>query len=385
MKIGIDYTSAARQGAGIGRLTRNIVGALAEIDRDNEYTLLVQGRELLYPPSSPHPRNSASGIPNANFSEVRTWVSERWWSRVWHRMRLPLYVEWVIGRVELFHSPDFTLPPVRQGTRTLVTVHDLSFLHLPDCFEPALLDYLVANVPRAVHRADWILADSENTRRDLIELLDVPEDRITVIYPAVEDRFRPIDDVEALDRVRQRYDFPHRFILTVGTIQPRKNYLGLIDALARLDATDVALVIVGGKGWLYDDIYARVQDLELEDRVLFAGFIDDRDLPAVYNLAQVFCLPSLYEGFGIPPLEAMACGTPVIVSDNSSLPEVVGDAGITIDARDTDALANALSQLLADPARQRELTKRGLAQATKFSWANAAERLLATYRHLCEA
>jgi glycosyltransferase involved in cell wall biosynthesis len=384
LKVGIDYTSAVHQGAGIGRLTRDIVRALAEIDRENEYTLLVQGQEIAHPPRVPDARNVASGIPNDNVREVRTWIDERWWNRIWHRLHLPVPVEWAVGPVDLFHSPDFTLPPVRRGTRTMVTVHDLSFLRLPECFEPTLRDYLTANVPRAVRRADWVLADSESTRRDLVELIGASEDCITVIYPGVEPRFDRIADTATLERVRRRYGLPDRFILSLGTVQPRKNYVGLIKAFADLDHRDVSLVIVGGKGWLYEEIFASVQELNVQDRVIFAGFVDDADLPEIYNLAEIFCLPSLYEGFGIPPLEAMACGTPVITADNSSLPEVVGNAGILVDARDQDALGDALDQLLADPARRRTLTERGIAQAAQFTWPKAAQRLLATYRQLCE-
>jgi glycosyltransferase involved in cell wall biosynthesis len=383
MRIGIDYTSAAHQGAGIGRLTRNIVGALAQIDRANEYTLFVQGSRITHPPLIPHPRNVASGIPNDNVREVRTRITERWWHRIWHRLHLPLPVERVIGPVDLFHSPDFTLPPVRRGTRTMVTVHDLSFLRLPHCFEPALLDYLVENVPRAVRRADWILADSESTRHDLVELLDAPDDRITVIYPGVEHRFQPVTDAEELDRVRAKYHLPPHFILSVGTIQPRKNYVGLTKAFADLEAEDVALVIVGGRGWLYEDVFSTVQDLNLQDRVLLPGFVDDVDLPALYSLADLFVLPSLYEGFGIPLLEAMACGTPAITADNSSLPEVAQDACRLVETGSVEALTEAMNLLLADTNLLQRLAERGLAQAARFSWEQSAASLLATYRHVC--
>ena len=380
MKIGIDYTSAANQGAGIGRLTRNIVRALAESERaQNEYTLLIQGRELPFPPPAPDPRNVASGIKNANWREVRTRINERWWHRIWHRLRLPLPVEWVIGPVDVFHSPDFTLPPTQRRTRTIVTVHDLSFLRLPHCFEPALLAYLNANVPPSVRRADCVLADSDNTRQDVIELLDVPPERVRTIYCGVEARFRPIDDAEQLERVRSKYDLPERFILSLGTIQPRKNYGALIRAFAGLKPGETSLVIAGGKGWLYQDVFQTVTDLGVQDRVLWPGFVDDVDLPALYNLAELFAFPSLYEGFGLPPLEAMACGTPVIVANNSSLPEVVGDAGLLVDAGDVDALGGAVERLLDDAVLRRSLAERGLHRAKHFTWQKAAQALLKTY------
>jgi glycosyltransferase involved in cell wall biosynthesis len=382
VRIGIDYTSAVFQGAGIGRLTRNIVSELAQIDEQNDYALFVQGRGLPYAAQWSGARNAASGIRKPNFREVRTWISERWWHRLWFRLHMPLAVEWAIGPIDLFHSPDFTLPPVRHSTRTVVTVHDLSFLRMPECFEPSLLAYLVANVPRAVARADWILADSESTRQDLIALLGAPSDRVSVIYPGVEPRFRPITDADTLQRVRTRYSLPERFVLSLGTVQPRKNYVGLMRAFAHLSEPHLTLVIAGGRGWLSDGIYRAAEELGLNARVHFLGFVDDTDLPALYSMAALFALPSLYEGFGIPLLEAMACGTPVIAADNSSLPEAVGDAGILVSAHDTDALAEAIQQLLEDTEQRQRLKQRGLARVRHFTWQGAAEKLLSTYRHV---
>ena len=370
------------QGGGIGRLTRGVVRALADIDRENEYVLLIQGREVLHPPPVPHPRNVASGISNGNFCEVRTWIDERWWNRIWHRLRLPVAVEWVIGKVDVFHSPDFTLPPTRRITRTIVTVHDLSFLRMPHCFPPPLLAYLTACVPRAVRRADHVLADSQSTRHDVISLLDVPEERVSVLYAGVEDRFRPIGERAELERVRHKYDLPPRFILSVGTVQPRKNFGRLIAAFARLKEPGLSLVIAGGWGWMYEEVQEAAR--EMGDRVSLLGFVDDADLPALYNLAEVFALPSLYEGFGLPPLEAMACGTPVVVGDNSSLPEVVGDAGLLVEATDTEAIAAALDRLLHDRALRQRCRERGLARARHFTWERAARKLLTIYRRVGE-
>lgn len=386
MRIGIDYTSAANQGAGIGRLTRNVVHALAEIDAveptSHRYVLLVQGRDMPHAAGRAGQRNRASGIERANWHEVCTRIDERWWHRIWHRLKLPLPVEWLTGPVDLFHSPDFTLPPTRQGTRTLVTVHDLSFMRLPHCFAPTLLDYLNANVPAAIRRADRVLADSEHTRRDVIEMFGVPEARVQTVLSGVESRFKPIQDAEYLETIRRKYGLPPRFILSLGTIQPRKNYGTLIRALPHLRATDVSLVIVGGKGWLYEDIFEQIKTLNLSERVLFPGFVDDADLPALYNLAEVFALASLYEGFGLPPLEAMACGVPVITSNNSSLPEVIGDAGLLLEAGDTDAWVDALDRLLDGAALRHTLSERGRQRAARFTWHKAARDLLAAYESL---
>jgi glycosyltransferase involved in cell wall biosynthesis len=393
VQVGIDYSSAVHQGAGIGRLTRNVVQALAVLDADaprldppgDEYTLLIQGREIPFPPQTEVPtgsRNVASGIPNPNWREVRTRLNQRWWTRIWHRLQLPLNVEWLIGPVDLFHGPDFVLPPLRSHTRAIVTVHDLSFLHLPHCFEPALLDYLNAAVPRSTRRADWVLADSESTRRDAIELLGVPEQQTSVLYPGVESRFRRIEDARTRDRVRAKYRLPKHFFLSVGTVQPRKNYVRLVEAFAQLEVEDVHLVIVGGRGWLYHALFERIEELGLQARVHLTGYVDDVDLPTIYNLAQVVAQPSLYEGFGIPIVEAMACGIPVVAADNSSLPEAAGNAGLLVDALDSEALAEALSRALSDSDLRRTMIERGLAQAGQFTWQKAAETLHATYQQI---
>jgi glycosyltransferase involved in cell wall biosynthesis len=291
-------------------------------------------------------------------------------------------VEWLIGPVDLFHGPDFVLPPLSKHTRALVTVHDLSFLHYPHCFEPALLVYLKTAVPRAAARADWILADSESTRQDVIELLGVPEEQTSVLYPGVEARFHPIQDRATLSQVRARYALPEHFVLAVGTVQPRKNYVRLVEALEQLDVRDVHLVIVGGTGWLYQDLYERIEALGLQARVHLTGYVDDADLPALYNLAQVVAQPSLYEGFGIPILEAMACGIPVVSANNSSLPEAAGGAALLVDAEKSEALADALARALTDAQLREALVERGFAQARQFTWQRAAKTLHAVYQQI---
>jgi len=389
VRIGIDFTAAAQQGGGIGRLTRNIVGALAELDRENEYRLFVaagRGREEEWKAGSLGPAFQAADRPNFRLKTVP--FSDHALAVAWHRLHLPLLVEFLTGRVDLFHSPDFTLPPVWRA-RTLVTVHDLSFLRLPDCFPDGLLRYLEAAVPCAVRRADHVIADSHNTRRDLIELLGTPADKVTVIHCGVEPRFRPMTgqaDRQVLAAVRRKYGLPERFALSVGTIQPRKNYARLVQAYAALDARsstlDWDLVIAGGRGWLYEGIFERVRASGLAERVHFPGFVDDADLPALYNLAGLFVFPSLYEGFGLPPLEAMACGVPVVCSNAPSLPEVVGDAALMADPLDVDGLAAAMQQAMQDDALRASLVAHGLARAATFTWPRAAQALLGLYSNI---
>ena len=218
----------------------------------------------------------------------------------------------------------------------------------------------------------------------LVELLGVESDKIEVVYPGVEKRFHPIEDQTLLEEVRNRYYLPSRFILSLGTLQPRKNFARLIEAYSLLVThyPFLQLVIAGGKGWLYEEIFATVEQLGLEEKVIFPGFVADGDLPALYNLADLFVFPSLYEGFGLPPLEALACGRPVITSDASSLPEVTGGAGLMVEAIDVEALAEAMKRVLEDKTLREGMIARGLEQAGKFTWEKAAVKLLNLYETL---
>lgn len=370
----IDYTPAVRQTAGIGRYTRGLVQALSEVDRENSYTLLTLGA----------PMESAGWPPNFAFRSSR--LSEPRLSLLWHRLNVPYPAERLTGPCDLFHSPDFTLPPLSRA-RGVVTVHDLSFLRVPECSAPALRRYLERVVPRSVARAHRVLADSTNTKEDLVALLGTPPEKVSVVPAGVESRFEPIGeashfaDRDRLEAVRARYNLPEHFILSVGTLEPRKNYPTLVSAYAALRRRGLPqrLVIAGREGWMFDPIYARVKAEGIESDVLFLGYIADADLPAVYSLAGLMAYPSLYEGFGIPPLEAMACGVPVVCSNTSSLPETVGDAALMVDPHDTEALAEAMERVLMDAGLRARMIAAGRPQAAKFTWTAAAERLVEAY------
>lgn len=378
MRIVIDYTPAVQQGAGIGRHTRGLVHALAPLCVGHDVTLLVFGRPPGGRPVAAPPALAVRIVPIAN----------RWLTLGWQRAGLPLPVEWLSGATDLYHASDFVLPPIRQA-RSLLTVHDLSFLTVPDCAEAALRDYLTRVVPASVARADHVLADSESTRQDLVRLLGVAPAKITVVYPGVETRFQPQMTPTATARVRQRYglgDGP--FVLGVGTLEPRKNWPGLIRAWTRLRQTRALphrLVLAGGKGWLFEEIFAAAEASPHRSDITFTGFVDDADLPALYAAADVFAFPSRYEGFGIPVLEAMACGAPVVCSDNSSLPEAAGDAALLVPAQDDEALTSALQRLIEDSTLRQALRARGLAQAQRFTWDAAAATLWQTYLQVYHA
>ncbi len=375
--IGIDYTPAYEQGGGIGRYVRELIAALAQQDHDNDYLLFVAGANAKTLPSP----------PGTNFKWAASRIAPIWFARMWHRARLPLPVEWWVGPVALYHATDFVLPPTLHKTQTVLTVHDLSFVRAPEAASPALKRYLDQVVPRSVHRANHILADSQATKDDLIALYDVAPEKVTVLLSGVNPRFQRVRDASILDAVRTRYgigDVP--FILSVGTVQPRKNYERLIEALAALpaDLHGVHLVIAGGRGWLQESIFAAVKRLGLKDRVHFIGFADDADLPALYSAARCLAFPSLYEGFGLPVLEAMACGTPVVTSNVSSLVEVAGDATLLVDPFSVEQITAALTRLLKDEALRTTLVERGYTQASRFTWEKAAVQLRDVYHQLLE-
>lgn len=370
--IGIDYTPAYEQGAGIGRYVRELVAALARLDEATVYRLFIAGAQPdMLPP-----------LPGRNFTWRSTRLSPRWMARIWQRLRIPLPVEFWLGRPALFHATDFVLPPTLPATRTLLTVHDLSFVHVPETTDPRLRHYLDVVVPRSVRRADHVLADSQATRNDLIALYDTPADKITVLLSGVSPQFGPVSDPGQQARVRGRYGLgAWPFLFTVGTIQPRKNYVRLCQALTALPPAyaDLHLVIAGGKGWLDDPIFRTITALGLEERVHLIGYAAEADLPVLYSMAAAVPFLSLYEGFGLPVLEAMACGTPVVTSTVSSMPEVAGDAALLVDPYDVDAIAHALERVLSSSELRRELIERGLARAAQFTWDRAARQLLSIY------
>lgn len=374
LRIAIDYTAALQQRAGIGRYTRGLVRALSGLDANSEYVLLVSGRS-----------DQEDGAPlPSNFQLKYLPLSHRWTTALWHRLRLPIPVDLFLGRVDVFHSPDFVLPPLLQGKKIL-TIHDLSFYRYPQGAEPSLLWYLKGAVSRSVTRADFIFADSQCTKSDLREIFGVPEEKIAVVYPGVDPWFQPSDDQDKDDRVRTRYGLDAPFILSVGTVEPRKNYAGLIQAhklLRQEYKVPHQLVIAGARGWLYHGIYAEVEKSGLEKDVRFLGYVLEEDLPALYRGAEVLAFPSHYEGFGLPPLEAMACGIPVVVSNKSSLPEVVGDAALMVSPEDVEGLAAAIYRILSDSALKEKLRQKGREQAKRFRWEKSAEEVLLRYRQV---
>ena len=373
--IAIDYTPAYDQGGGIGRLVRELITALAHEDSQTPYRLFVAGASRSKLPLPPGPNFTWHPIP----------LSAEWMARLWQRARLPLPVNWLTGPIDLYHATDFVLPPVGRGVKTILTVHDLSFIRVPETAAPNLRAYLNVVVPRSVQKADHIIADSQATKDDLCALYGTAPDKITVLLSGVDPRFAPVTDEAVLKSIRARYGIGEQpYIFCIGTVQPRKNYSRVIQALAalRAEGLDLQLVIAGGKGWLEDEMYRTLRETHMQDHVHRIGFARDEDLPALYSGATLTAFPSLYEGFGLPILESMACGTPVVTANVSSLPEVAGEAALMVDPYDVPALTDAMRRLITDKALRGVLIQRGYEQVKQFTWAKAASQLRAIYERV---
>lgn len=357
------------RGAGINSYIHNLLTHLPRVDRDNRYTAFI-------------------GDGRFTSSELTLRLSRLPTSRPMVRIFWEQAVQPFALRKEgvgLIHALAF-VTPLLSPCPSVVTVYDLSFLLYPDRFKRAKRFYLSLFTRLSARKARRIIAISESTKRDVVRLLGVPPDKVEVVYCGLDDAFRPLaeDQVAAF---RSERGLSERFILFVGTIEPRKNVTRLIEAFANLltcQLADLKLVIGGAKGWFYEDVFARAEELGLEGQVMFPGYIPASELPLWYNAAELFVYPSLYEGFGLPPLEAMACGTPVVTANTSSLPEVVGEAGLTVAPLDVEALAEAMRRVLNDATLRREMRERGLQRAQSFSWTKTARETVQVYRRAME-
>lgn len=361
--IGIDARLTYYRVGGISTYIRRTVQALEELVRENQYTVF-------------HSRKATDSLVTG-FKHAKLWTPAH------HKIeRLALSVELFRHNLDLYHSPDF-IPPIRGGKRHIITVHDLTFLHYPQYLTADSRAYYNDQINIAVEQADHILSDSEATKHDLISMLNVPADKITVHMLGVDEKFRKITSDDELERVRQALDIPPEYILFVGTFEPRKNILGLLEAYRdlRLQLPDAPpLLLVGRRGWLFDESMAKLDELGIKEHVVWRDNVSDEQLPAVYNMAYALVTPSFYEGFGLPALEAMACGTVPIVSNRSSLPEIVGDVGLQINPDDLNTLVETLYKTLTDSEWRQTQEQAGIVRAATFKWEETAKIVLNTYQ-----
>jgi len=349
--------------AGANRYIHGLLSSLPLVDGDIRYTAFLGERRARFPGLTLR----LSRLPTYR-PPVRI---------LWEQLVQPLAL--VREGIDLLHALAF-VSPLLSPCPVVVTVYDLSFVLLPHSFPKVKRLYLSLFTPLSVKRARRIIAVSRNTRNDLMRLWNISPEKIDVIYCGVDSSLRPLER-EKVSRFRRERGLPERFILYLGTLEPRKNLVRLLEAYARLPAESRPhLVMAGAKGWGYEAIGARVEELGLEGQVLFPGYIPQEEKALWYNAAEILVYPSLYEGFGLPPLEAMACGTPVVASCRASLPEVVGEAGVLVDPLDTEAMAQAMHDLLEDQTWRESLRDKGLKRARQFSWEKAARETVRVYR-----
>jgi glycosyltransferase involved in cell wall biosynthesis len=367
LRIAIDAHSVGTGLAGNESYVTNLVEALARVDRLNRYTLYVTKPAAVERFKDRWP----------NFSVRRTLPHTP-------LVRIPLTLSTELRRrpVDLLHV-QYTAPPLAPCP-VVVTIHDLSFEHLPETFKRRSRAQLRLTVRRSARGAAHVITSSEYSRRDLIKTYGLPPERVSVTRLAAAEHFRPVTDEAELRRVREAYGIEGEYVLAVGSIQPRKNLVRLVEAYSTLRRGRPKdklpqLVLVGKRAWLYGETFRAIEESGLSGEIKFTGYVPDADLPPLYSGAVCFVYPSYFEGFGLPPLEAMRCGAPVVAGGRTSLPEVVGDAGLLVDPFDADALASAITRLVDDSRLRAELRRKGLERAREFDWLETARRTLKVY------
>lgn len=409
MVIGFDITALHVALAGVFNYDYGLLRALLELDHENEFLLL--DFRSIHGGSADPPEIRELCKRGGNVVKC-TGLRHRRLAR-WRPMQGPrgrtvagwvdhlLFWPWsvaadavmrrrlarVLDGVDVFHSSDVLLWRHPRALNVL-TLYDLTVLFFPEYHTADTREMQRRKYRFAQEEADVVIAISQSTKQDIVDNLQIPEERVHVVHGGVGPEFRPMRDREALAQVLAPLGLvPGGYIVHVGTIEPRKNLVRLVEAYARvrkmLPPPAPKLVLAGAAGWQVSEVFERIETLGLDQEVVYLGRVPAEVLPALYNGAAVLAYPSLYEGFGLPPLEAMACGVPVVASNVSSLPEVVGDAGVLVDPSDTGALAAAMATLLTDGAQRLRLSRAGLARAAQFSWERAASEALGVYRMGC--
>ena len=368
LRIGIDATAVPETATGVGTYVYGLIRGLAEVDGVNQYTIF--GRRDQW---------EIIGVQAANMRLFPVTASSRIARVMWEQTLLPIAARRL--RLDVLHSPHYTMPVLR-STRSVVTFHDLTFQLFPEVHERSKRYFFGCFMRVSARWADLLIAVSENTKKDMVRLLGVSPSRVVVTPEAASSEFRPLPLADVAN-VCSRYDLiAGRYLLYVGVLEPRKNVPMLLKSYAAIhdEFPQFPLVLAGKKGWMYDSIFERVNQAGISDALRFVGHVPKDDLVALYNGARAFVYPSKYEGFGLPVLEAMQCGTPVVAGAVSSIPEIAGDAAILIDPSSAEALTDALRRILADEALAVDLAARGRARAAMFSWNRCARETIAVYQ-----
>ncbi len=371
MRVLIDASGITKKKAGVGVYAKNLIDGLAKLP----------GLHLLIVAQDDDPDFDYSACPQI----TTLWLPSKLFRKtplrmLWEQSVLPFLLR--KHRVDVVHSLHYSFPLLRGKTRSVVTVHDMTFFSLPEMHLRTKQIYFRYFLRKSAVHADGLIFISDSARRDYIARLGSPAGLLSVIYHGKSENFTPCQNRSPVDPILLRYSLPARYILYIGTIEPRKNLVRLVEAFAQVapEHPGVSLVIAGMKGWMFEGLFRRVQELGLGGLVVFPGFVAEQDKPALLWAAEVFAYVSLYEGFGLPVLEALACGVPTVTSNTSSLPEVAGDAALLVDPLSVEEIASALKRLLEDASLQAQLKHAAESQAAKFNWEATAEQTLQVYR-----
>lgn len=372
MRVAIDVQNLLRPMTGVGYYVNNLVHALAHLPVEATIDAFYFGRRKV--------KNGIGLSGGRAVEKALRFPPGRMVQFLWKRLSFPK-VDSFVGQADVFHFPNFVARPVRNG-RIVVTIPDLSFMRFPQFTEPKNLSFLARHVPRSIERAEKVIAISEFTRKEIAEFFPSAEEKLAVTPLGVSESFAPNEDEEGQARVRKKYNLPSEYVLFVGTLEPRKNLKTLIEAYRIFrerwrEHEKIRLVVAGMKGWLYEDTMRCIRDMPSEMAPILTGYVEDHDLPNLYSAAKMAVVPSFYEGFGLPCLEAMASGTPLICSNTSSLPEVVGEAAIMVSPDDPEEMAEAMTTVATNPELAEELIRKGIKRAKEFTWRRCAEE---TYR-----
>ncbi|MEW6608866.1 MAG: glycosyltransferase family 1 protein [bacterium] len=372
MKIALDATYAGQsssQKGGVYQYIFHLVQALSEVDKENEYLLFFSFFRNKHRQTTDE---FYSLFKKAGYGRKDCRIP----SLIWKRLQFP--IELFTGKIDLFHGLFDYVPRMLSG-KSIVTIHDLAYLRRPEFLGSKRVKWKQKETPRSAKQAEAIITISNFSKNDLVNFLGISQEKIFVIPHGVSPDFVPTKE----KRILAKYKIKRNYILFVGVLQPSKNIVRLIEAFYELKQSEHIghqLVIVGQKGWLYDEIYKRCLELRLENDIIFTGEIPHNELPGLYSGADVFVLPSQFESFGIPVLEAMACGTPVVTSNTCALPETAGDAAILVKPDSVHEIAGGIYQVLSDNNLQASLRQKGFAHAKKFTWENTAKMTLEVYR-----
>jgi glycosyltransferase involved in cell wall biosynthesis len=386
MRIGIDATALPARPVGAGNYIIQLIRAIARHNQNDhespgssqadqlEFFIFVQQSRVELLKVEESPGLNLVIVPDLSpFKRI-----------LWEQVSFPRLAK--SYQLDLLHCLHYTMPLAYRG-RVVVTFHDMTFFLFPKFHTLPKRYFFRFFIRRSTRKAVALIADSESTRQDAIRLVGLPPEKIFTVRLGVTQEFRHVQDPFILDQARQKYHLPQHFLLFVGMLEPRKNLPSLLQAYASIasQVQDYQMVIVGRKGWMAEDIQDHARKLGISNRVHFTGYVEQEDLPLIYNMAQVFIYPSVYEGFGLPVLESMACGTPVITYNVSSMPEIVGDSGVLLSQYDTGTLAEALLELINHPDKRQHLSTNGLKRASIFTWDQTAEKTIEIYRRVLSA